>query len=91
MENTVNAEYIYLVGVSTPLVLSSHRMLMLLGVLNAMLLAAIKYYFSMTYVSVWCYYAAVTSTMILAHFYASSDLRGGLTETSEREERVGLS
>jgi len=82
MKRAVGTEYVYLIGISVPLVLSSHRTLMLMGVLGAVLLVFTKHYTPMTYVSVSCYFAAVTSIMVFVHFYARSDLRGRSERTA---------
>lgn len=61
-------EYAYAVGVSLPLLLSSRRLVVVMGVLIALSLAATKIGFPQTYVSVWCFFAAVLSALVFLHF-----------------------
>ncbi len=68
----VGIEYIYLVGVTVPLLLSSHRMIVLMGIVNAVLLVFAKSAYMATYVSVWCFLAAIASILVFQHFRIAS-------------------
>lgn len=47
---------------------SSHRIINLLGVLAALSLAIAYYFFTASYVSVWCFFAAILSIVVYLYF-----------------------
>jgi hypothetical protein len=58
----------YLAAATLPLLLSSHRTVVILGVL-VLVGSLIAYFFYATSVlSVWCFFAAAASVVILGHF-----------------------
>jgi hypothetical protein len=82
------SEYIYFIGVSIPLLLSSHRMILLMGFICVFSFTFAHYIFTATFVSVWCYFAAVGSLTVFAHFYAPSDLHGGRRVNADSKSMV---
>lgn len=61
-------EYYYLLGIALPMLLSSSRPIIVLGLANTLLLSVSKLLYETTYVSVWCFFAAIASVLVLAHF-----------------------
>ena len=71
---TVPKEYgvllvgMYLLATCVSCLFSTHRLVNLLGVLGTLSLAIAYYFFTASYVSVWCFFAAVLSVAIYLHF-----------------------
>ncbi len=70
---TVGLEYdllwtgLYIVAVIGPSVLSGYPSIVALGVLNAVGLIAVALFVFYGFLSLWCVYAALTSTLVLVH------------------------
>lgn len=60
--------FLYLIAVFGPYFLSSYRELPLMGALNTVLFGLTFYYYFETLISLWCFFAAVLSGMILIFF-----------------------
>lgn len=58
---------LYVVAVCTPLVLTSHRRIVALGVVNIPVVIALWLLLSEGFISLWCVWAAVTSVVIAVH------------------------
>ncbi|WP_236728659.1 DUF6629 family protein [Methylobacterium sp. WSM2598] len=80
-------EYIYLAGISIPLLLSSHRMIIMMGLVNVLILIGSKYFYPLTYISVWCFFAAVASILIYQHFRAIATARSRRPSGSQAATR----
>ncbi|RIK91837.1 MAG: hypothetical protein DCC73_14810 [Proteobacteria bacterium] len=59
---------LYAASTVLPLLLSSHRPLAVMGGIVAVGLAVSLYAFQMTFISVWCFFAAAASTVLYFHF-----------------------
>lgn len=77
VEYVAGAEYVYLLAVAAPLLLSSRRTIFAIGVVDAALFFVARYLYSATYVSVWCFFAAAVSVLVAVHFHLLSDAVGG--------------
>ncbi len=62
----------YLICTCLPLLLSSHRIVQVLGVLVLGGFLVSAYFYLATYVSVWCFFAAADSSLIYFHFRRSA-------------------
>jgi len=58
----------YLAAVTLPLMLSSHRTVCILGILVLIGAVMAYYFYSTAVLSVWCFFAAAASVVILGHF-----------------------
>lgn len=66
----------YLVCVCVPLLLSSHRIIQVFGAVVFAGFLVSAYAYSVTFVSVWCFFAAANSTLIYFYFrHAAAGLR----------------
>ena len=63
---------VYLVCTSGALLLSSHRMIWLFGAVVALGFAVSGYAYYVSFVSVWCFFAAADSTLLYFHFRRAS-------------------
>jgi hypothetical protein len=70
------SEYVYLIGILAPLLSSSHGNLLTMGLITVLSFFFSKSISELTYVSLWCYFAAVSSLVLFAHFHAATGLRG---------------
>ena len=59
---------LYVVATGASLLLSSHRTVKLFGVLTLLSFVAAYAYYTTWFVSVWCYFAALLSGVVLPHF-----------------------
>lgn len=59
---------LYLLSTSVSLVLSTHRVVKLFGVLALLGFAAACYFYAVWFISVWCLFAALMSAVICLHF-----------------------
>jgi hypothetical protein len=59
---------LYVLAVVSPLLLSSHRMLRVLGLIVTAGAAVSYVFFWQAFSSVWCFFAAAASVVVLAHF-----------------------
>lgn len=59
---------LYLLSTSVSLVLSTHRVVKLFGVLALLGFAAASYFYAVWFISVWCLFAALLSAVICLHF-----------------------
>jgi len=62
----------YVVAVCTPLVLSTHRRLVLFGVINIPIVIGLATLLSAGFISLWCVWAAVSSIVITRHIREQS-------------------
>lgn len=75
VEQVAGGEYVYLLVVAAPLLLSSRRTIFAIGVVDTALFFVARYLYSATYVSVWCFFAAAISVLVAAHFRAHAGAR----------------
>lgn len=61
---------LYVMASATPC-LSSHRLITLFGLLLLLALVISLEFFALTFISVWCYFAAILSFIICLHFWTS--------------------
>lgn len=59
---------LYLLSTSVTLLLSTHRSVKLFGALALLAFGAAYYFYAIWFISVWCLFAALTSTVIYLHF-----------------------
>jgi hypothetical protein len=59
---------LYLLSTSVSLVLSTHQVVKLFGVLALLSFAAALYFYTVWFISVWCLFAALMSVVIFLHF-----------------------
>lgn len=59
----------YLLATSISPMVSIHRVVKLFGILAFLSFASAYYFYATWFISVWCLFAALLSTVILAHFY----------------------
>ena len=59
----------YLLSTTITPLLSTHRVVRLFGILAFLSFALAYYFYTTWFISVWCLFAALLSTVILAHFY----------------------
>jgi len=59
---------LYLLSTSVSLVLSTHQVVKLFGVLALLSFAAALYFYTVWFISVWCLFAALMSVVICLHF-----------------------
>ena len=59
----------YLLATTITPVLSTHRVVKVFGILAFLSFASAYYFYTTWFISVWCLFAALLSTVILAHFY----------------------
>ncbi len=64
----------YLLATCVSPLLSSHRVINILGVLVGVSFAATYYFYTASYVSVWCFFAAVLSVTIYLYFRKRGDI-----------------
>jgi hypothetical protein len=69
------ATMLYLVATTISLMLSSHRALRLFGQLALVSFALAYGVYQTWFISVWCFFAAVLSTVVLFHFRAGTSIR----------------
>ena len=58
---------IYLLSTTSP-ILSTHRVVRVFGVLALLSFAAAYYFYATWFISVWCYFAALLSSIVYLHF-----------------------
>ena len=58
----------YLVGTCLSALVSSHKVVNLFGAVALLLFVAVYYIYTMWFISVWCFFAAVLSAIIYLHF-----------------------
>lgn len=59
---------LYLLATCGSCLFSSHRMIVVLGILGVLALAVAYYFYTVSFVSVWCFFAAVLSIFIYTYF-----------------------
>lgn len=69
------ATTLYLLGACASPLLSSHRMLQLFGLASCLSLVAAYALYSNWFISVWCFFAAVLSAVVLLYFPARRRIR----------------
>jgi hypothetical protein len=76
---------LYLLGACIGPLISSHRMVRLFGVAVTVALIVTYAFYSQWFISVWCFFAAVASVLVLAYFTRwSSDRRPGQAAQSDQ-------
>ncbi len=58
----------YIIATCGATLLSSHKMIRLLGICTAVFLAISYYFYTATFASVWCFFSAVLSIILYFHF-----------------------
>lgn len=58
---------LYLLSTCVGPILSTHRMVRVFGVLALLSFAAVYYFYATWFISVWCFFAALLSVIVLAH------------------------
>ena len=58
---------LYLLSATVSPILSSHRMVKVFGVLALLSFASVYYFYATWFISVWCFFAALLSVIILVH------------------------
>ena len=66
--NTYATKWSYLVAISGAFLLSSQTTIRWIGVTNILSFAIAYYLYNITYISIWCFFAAVTSVLIYFYF-----------------------
>jgi hypothetical protein len=69
----------YLLATTFGLLLSSHRAVVLLGLIVLAGYVTTLYFYEQTFISVWCFYAAAASVVIIIHFERVRAMRRALT------------
>ncbi len=59
---------LYLLSTTVSPILSTHRMVKVFGVLALLSFAAAYYFYAIWFISVWCFFAALLSAVVYAHF-----------------------
>lgn len=59
----------YLLATAVSPMLSTYRMVKLFGILAFLSFASAYYFYATWFISIWCFFAALLSTVIMAHFY----------------------
>ena len=59
---------LYLLSTTVTLMLSSHRMVKLFGILALLSFGAAYWFYTTWFISVWCFFAAVLSVVVYLHF-----------------------
>ena len=67
---------LYLFSTTVSPLLSTHRMVKVFGVLALLSFTAAYYFYAAWFISVWCFFAAVLSSIIYLHFVLPQPLRG---------------
>jgi len=60
---------LYLTSITFSLVLSTHRMVKVFGVLALLSFAAAYFFYAIWFISVWCFFAALLSFVVYLHFF----------------------
>lgn len=58
----------YVIATCLPCIISSHRYVAILGVATTVAMFASQYFYQVTFASVWCFFAAALSAIVLLHF-----------------------
>lgn len=67
---------LYLLSTTVSPMLSSHRMVKFFGVLAVLSFATVYYFYANWFISVWCFFAAILSGVVLTHLTRPIMLRG---------------
>ena len=59
---------LYLMSITFSLMLSTHRMVMVFGVMALLSFAAAYYFYAIWFISVWCFFAALLSVIVYLYF-----------------------
>ncbi|HZC25267.1 MAG TPA: DUF6629 family protein [Candidatus Binatia bacterium] len=68
---------LYLMSTTLSPILSTHRTVKIFGVLALSSFAAAYYFYASWFISVWCFFAALLSTVVYLHFVQRRAERGG--------------
>lgn len=58
----------YIIATCVAPLFSSHKIINLLGILGALSFAVMYYFYTVTFVSVWCFFAAILSVIVYVYF-----------------------
>jgi len=73
---------LYLLSTTVSPILSTHRMVMVFGVLALLSFGAAYYFYATWFISVWCFFAALLSAVVYLHFVLRDAKRSRSTENS---------
>ncbi len=74
---------LYLLSAATSPMLSTHALVKLFGFLALLSFAAVYYFYAAWFISVWCFFAALLSTVIYLHFLLRNADRGRIRRPLE--------
>lgn len=77
----LNISLLYILATCGALLLSSHAIARVYGVLNVIGLTIVEIIRDYAFASVWCFYAAILSTLIYWHFRRADDRRSNRTSS----------
>ncbi len=80
---------LYLLSTALSPVLSTHRVVRIFGVLALSSFAAAYYFFAIWFISVWCFFAALLSTIIYWHFALRAAACSGSADGNPLAQRPG--
>lgn len=63
----------YLMATCASFLFSSHKIMNILGVFVAVSFAITYYFYTASYVSVWCFFAAILSVVVYLYFRKAGD------------------
>ena len=84
---------LYLMSITFSLLLSTHRTVKVFGILALLSFAAAYYFYATWFISVWCFFAALLSTVVYLHFVLRRREHSGLRHmlgTTVLDQRVKL-
>ena len=73
---------LYLLSTTVSPILSTHRMVMVFGVLALLSFGAVYFFYAIWFISVWCFFAALLSAVVYLHFVLRDAKRSRSTENS---------
>jgi hypothetical protein len=73
---------LYLLSTTVSPILSTHRMVMVFGVLALLSFGAVYFFYAIWFISVWCFFAALLSAVVYLHFGLRGAERSRSTENS---------
>ena len=68
---------LYLISTTLSLLLSTHRMVKVFGVLALLSFAAAYFFYATWFISMWCFFAALLSAVVYLHFALRRTERSG--------------
>ena len=73
---------LYLLSTTVSPILSTHRFVMIFGVLALLSFGAVYFFYAIWFISVWCFFAALLSAVVYLHFVLRDAKRSRSTENS---------